>query len=82
MCRKIAMAAVFLIALGVIPGVLGFYRIGRAAPTGPKQPFANPVRQRQEIIEQLKTMNRQLREQNKLLSSGQLKVIVVTDAKK
>ena len=56
--------------------VLSFYRPSPAAPKQPT-PFANPVGQRSEIIEQLKELNRLVRQQNALLSSGQLKVVVV-----
>ena len=82
MCRRILTVCIFLVALGLIPGVLGFYGTGNAAPSGPKEPFANPVSQRQEIIEQLKEMNRQLREQNALLRSGRMRVVVAKEAKK
>ena len=62
--------------------VLGFYRTGTAAPQSNRQPFANSVSQRQQIIDQLKELNRQLKQQNTLLQSGQLKVIVAKDKAK
>ena len=82
MCRKLLSAGFCLAALGLFSGVLGFYGTGIAAPPGPKEPFANPVTQRLEIIEQLKEMNRQLREQNALLRSGRLRVVIAKDVKK
>ena len=57
--------------------VLSFYRTSPAAPPGPPQVFANPVAQRDAIIEQLKETNRLLREQNALLRGGQISVVVV-----
>ena len=42
-------------------------------------PFANSVSQRFEIIEQLKLINAQLKEQTTLLRSGTLKVVVSLD---
>jgi hypothetical protein len=47
-----------------------------AAPAAPTPPFANAVEQRIEMIEQLKQVNALLKEQNALLRSGTLKVIV------
>jgi hypothetical protein len=41
-----------------------------------KEPFANSVEQRFEIINQLKEINAQLKEQNALLRSGTLRVVV------
>lgn len=63
--------------------VLSFYRAGDAAPLGERQPFANAVQQRMEMINQLteirtllKEQNALLKEQTKLLRSGELKVVV------
>ncbi len=67
-----------LIALNVVFGcVLCFYQQGQAAP--PAEPFANATGQRAEMIELLKELNAQLKEQNELLSSGKLKVIATAD---
>ncbi|NIP71191.1 MAG: hypothetical protein GTO04_19140 [Planctomycetales bacterium] len=55
--------------------VLSFYRTSPAAP-GKQIPFVNPAEQREIMIEELKQLNRLLREQNTLLSSGKLAVIV------
>lgn len=60
----------------VILCVLGFYGTSQAQPNEPNLPFANAVEQRVEIINQLKQLNEQLKEQNALLRSGKLKVVV------
>jgi hypothetical protein len=56
--------------------VLGFYQSSGAQQAGPTQPFANAVEQRAEIIIQLKQLNASLKEQNALLRSGELRVVV------
>jgi len=66
----LALNAVFLC-------VLVFYRTSAAAPGATNQQFANAISQRMEIVDQLKELNRQLKQQNLLLQSGQLKVVVV-----
>jgi hypothetical protein len=59
-------------------GVLGLYQTTSAQnPVPPQLPFANSVQQRFEMVDLLKETNRLLKEQNDLLRSGQLKVIVV-----
>lgn len=60
----------------VILCVLGFYGTSQAQPNEPNLPFANAVEQRVEIINQLKQLNEQLKEQNALLRSGKLKVVI------
>lgn len=57
-------------------GVLSFYRTSPAAP-GQQMPFANPTGQRQEMVEQLKELNRLIKQQNALLSSGKLRVVAI-----
>jgi len=57
--------------------VLGFYRATDAAPPKAKEPFANAVQQRMEMIVQLKEIRNLLKEQNALLASGKVKVVVV-----
>jgi hypothetical protein len=58
-------------------GVLSFYGTTRAAnPSNPKLPFANSIEQRGEIVRELRELNGLLREQNALLRSGKLKVVV------
>lgn len=62
--------------------VLGFYRADAAAPTaGGRPPFANSVEQRMEIIRLLGDIKDQLKQQNALLSSGKLKVVVAQPEK-
>ena len=60
--------------------VLSFYQTSSAAQRGSttpaKQPFANSVQQRNEMITLLRDIKGLLREQNAFLRSGQLKVII------
>jgi hypothetical protein len=57
--------------------VLSFYQTTAAAPRPvSKPPFANSVQQRMEMIELLKEIKDLLRQQNALLESGKLKVVV------
>jgi hypothetical protein len=57
--------------------VLSFYQASAAAPrTGVRPPFANSVEQRMEMIRLLTEIKEQLKQQNALLRSGKLKVIV------
>ncbi len=56
--------------------VLSFYRTTDAAPPKAKQPFANAVEQRMEMIKQLQEINGLLKEQNALLRSGTIRVVV------
>ena len=69
------------VALFVFLGVLSFYRPGAAAPKGAQPPFANAVAQRREIIEQLKELNQNLRQQNTLLQSGKIRVVLTKPKK-
>ena len=55
--------------------VLGFYGTSGAQQTPP--PFANAVELQAEIVGQLKELNAQIKEQNALLRSGRLQVIVL-----
>lgn len=65
-----------LVANAVVLGVLGLYRASEAQPNRNPLPFANDVEQRFEIIAQLQKINQQLAEQNALLRSGKLRVVV------
>jgi len=56
--------------------VLSFYQASDAAPPKPREPFANAVEQRMEMIGELKAIRGLLKEQNALLRSGSLKVVV------
>lgn len=77
-------ALLLLIAANVLfCGVLSFYRTTDAAgPPPARAPFANSVEQRIEMINQLKEINALLKEQNTLLRSGELTVLVGDPAKK
>ena len=56
--------------------VLGLHQATVAAPQGGQPPFANAVEQRAETNRQLEEIAALLKEQNALLSSGKLTVIV------
>lgn len=65
----------------LVVGVLCLYRPGPetnafAAPKEAAEPFANAVGQRAEMIALLKDIQAQLKEQNALLASGKLQVVV------
>ena len=55
--------------------VLSFYQTG-AAQSGSRPTLANPVEERKEMISNLEEIKGLLKEQNALLRSGQVKVIV------
>ena len=55
--------------------VLNFYQTG-AAQSGSRPTLANPVEERKEVISNLEDIKTLLKEQNALLRSGQVKVIV------
>jgi hypothetical protein len=63
--------------------VLSFYQTTRAAsgPAG-RPPFANSVEQRMEMIRLLTEIRDQVKQQNALLRSGELKVVVSPPDKK
>lgn len=66
-----------LIVLNVVSlCVLGFYKTSDAAPRQAPKQFANPVEQTFEVINQLKRLNELVKEQNELLRSGKLGVVV------
>ena len=56
--------------------VLSFYRTTAAAPPKAKQPFANAVEQRMEVIKELREIKNLLKEQNALWRSGTVRVVV------
>lgn len=72
-----------VLSVAVLAGfcVLGLMERSHAQPPSANQPFANPVEQQMEIINQLKTLNGLIKEQNALLRSGTIQVIV-TEKKK
>lgn len=57
--------------------VLGLYGNISAAPQGGRQPFANAVEQRAEMVRQMEEINASLKETNTLLRSGKVQVIIV-----
>jgi len=68
--------AFLLIANVLIYCVLSFYQMGAAQNSAPRPTIANPVQQREEMLSQLEDIKTLLKEQNALLKSGQVKVIV------
>ncbi len=62
--------------------VLSFYRTGDAAAPKGYPPFANSVQQRIETVNELREIKELLREQNALLRSGRLGVVVSEPAKR
>jgi hypothetical protein len=68
--------AALLAAHAAVWYVLGLYQPSPAAPQAGQLPFANSVQQRQEMIQELKEIGNQLKQQNALLRSGELRVIV------
>jgi hypothetical protein len=71
-----------LIAVAATWGVLSFYQPTNAQQRGPTQPFANSVEQRSEMNQHLKAIVDLLTEQNDLLRSGKLRVVVDNSASK
>lgn len=69
------------IAIAVCYGVLNLLP-SHAAPAAGGQPVANPAEQRMEMIAELKEIKALLKEQNALLRSGNLKVVVVEPEKR
>jgi hypothetical protein len=71
----------FMIASVVCCCVLSFYQTS-AAQSGSRPTLANPVEERKELISNLEEIKNLLKEQNALLRSGQVKVIVTELPKK
>lgn len=66
-----------LLALNVVGYcVLSFYQTSHAGSPIGSPPFANTTESRLEMVEQLKEIKELLKEQNALLRSGEVKVIV------
>jgi hypothetical protein len=53
--------------------------VAQTSPTNGEQPFANSVVQRFDMIDELRQINAQLKEQNALLRSGTVRVLVSLD---
>jgi hypothetical protein len=65
-------------ALLLLPAA--FLATTAAAPQEPeRQAFANAIEQRQEMIKQLKEVAALLKEQNELLKSGRVRVVVAAE---
>ena len=82
--RSITPWALLLIVNVAMWCVLGFYGSSTAASKASREPFANSVAQRAEMIVQLKAIRAelqnvrtQIKQQNELLQSGKVKVVVV-----
>lgn len=80
--RRRTLWAMLLAANVLCYGVLSFYQTTDAAPprSGGKPPFANAVEQRMETIRELREIKQLLKEQNALLRSGGLKVVVTAES--
>ncbi len=74
--------ALLLAANVVFCCVLSFYRTSDAAENPPREPFANSVEQRIEMIRCLREIRDLLKEQNALLKSGTVKVVVTLPEEK
>ena len=69
------LALVTLNLIGIC--VLGFYDQSIAQPPSAQGPFVNTTELQVQMVEQLKSINALLKEQNALLRSGNLQVIAV-----
>ncbi|MFZ5828699.1 MAG: hypothetical protein ACOY3P_01360 [Planctomycetota bacterium] len=69
-----------IVANIMLYGVLGFFQNAEAqrtqSPQAPQLPFANSVEQRIEMVQELREIRDLLKEQNTLLRSGSLRVVV------
>jgi hypothetical protein len=75
--KRFAFLATVLLLNVLAFGMLGLYqRTVAGSPSGPPMPFANTTESRLEMIQQLKEIRDLLKEQNALLRSGEVKVIV------
>ena len=63
-------------AVAALVCVLGFHQTGSAQPKPSHEPFANTVAQQGEMIQLLKEIHQELKEQNNLLKNGVLRVTV------
>ena len=75
MTKRSMFFTVLVLANVVAWYMLGFSQTNSMAQQGVREPFANSVQQRGEMIEQLRAIHAELTEQNELLRSGQLEVI-------
>jgi hypothetical protein len=71
----------YLLAANLLAwGMLGLLQTSLGVDREPAQPFANAEEQRMQIIELLQETNALLKEQNALLRSGKLQVVVAAPA--
>jgi hypothetical protein len=75
-------AAIPSAAVAAVCCVLGLQQTGSAQPKPSHEPFANTVAQQGEMIQVLREINQQLKEQNELLKSGTVHVVVDIAKKK
>ena len=75
--------ALLLVANVLCYCVLSFYQTTDAQQrTGGEPPFANSIEQRNEMVAQLREIKELLKEQNALLRSGNLRVVVTLPEKR
>ena len=71
-----------VLTLAPLVYVLGLYGDGAAQSKKTPPPFANSVEQQSEMIQLLREIRQELKQQNALLASGRLTVVVQNDVKK
>jgi len=71
-----------IVAFAPLVYVLGLYGDGAAQSKKTPPPFANSVEQQAEMIQLLREIRLELKQQNALLASGRLTVVVQNDVKK
>lgn len=69
MKKKLFSAALLIAANIAVLCMLSFYRTTDAAPPPARQPFANSVTQREQMIRELQEIKALLKEQNALLQT-------------
>jgi hypothetical protein len=80
--RKLLTAAIPGTLIAALVCVLGFQQTGSAQPKPTHEPFANSVAQNAEMIQLLREINQNLKEQNELMKSGTMRVVVDVAKKK
>lgn len=81
MIRKSSLM-LLLVACVLSSCMLVFYQTGEAQNSAPEPTLANAVQARQQMIANLQEIKELLKEQNTLLRSGQVKVVVVPEEAK
>lgn len=72
---RLAWLALVVVQVGTFC-MLGFERSSEAQVRAPQEPFVDAAQQRVQMIEQLREINARLKEQNDLLRSGKLQVVI------